>query len=1262
MATPRIVDPRLFVIEAGLIDWLSEARRQKARIDVEGAPVVVALRWHINGASGNPGGPGGKDRGIGLPTGPFTVWRRHSFAGQAEKPVGFTTTNMFLVTGRLVLFDEPVAMARLSVDSVSGGPINGLASAPEFWSIATTSHAPAGPTQVELHGPYLNGAVIPSAMSLSGVSGIAVAEYEALPGWEEVEIVGLPVDPSEWGPINDHGAAQGPVSGLMDPRDAAVDRIKRGTPPFGWPVEVQPGVAAPVWETPEPSALVDEVGVDVLPALRAVLSLDQMSQAAERMTVSVPPPQTLDGEQMNAPDGTAEVSPMMLLRAATGSDPFLSLALGYGTNLTEDDNSDAKPYHDGSLWDFMVTAPYARGLDGQSDAVELAAYALRPPRALPPFPASQLVSEDRAHLAPPSRDIDWGTSAIVRWSRPPKNALVRVASYAAGRHDQGAAESRPLMDKRPSGGHKPVAPGVGGGDPELNWVHLADRYLRIPNDPGSRQVRYSIATQSLFSLWSPWLGVDYVAAQPSTPPPRVVAARLAVTAPPILFSKVCDGTLTVDVAWDWTDRSPAEVILVGRVYASPDQATPPPVASAPGGLERAINSPGAAVVMTFAGDAATITGAPGHVLTYLNAGGDAAVAVGAQGDGVRRYRITIPGSTADFGSTPHIGIALWTRAIERLAPGHETVAAGPTIVYASDPVAPPVPPEIVPLASLPDGAGQSHARISWPAVPGAAGYSVYTSDEVTMLAHYGEPEPAAADTLSDRADALLDLWEANPDRRPFTRLTASALTSTSLDVSMPKGATGIHAYVIVSTSPGQVEGPWPSGPNVRDQVILRAAPRIAAPTAPMIEGTAKPDGTVDLRVTTRPGHRADRVDIYRVRVDDAARSLDTMGPPIARVGLATPGWSVTTAPDGRPERFAGSDVPGSSWRRVWYRAVAWAAWEWPVMGELPHQIAEQGLISGRSQPSNAISVVTPPPGNPDLSDLEVTWPGGAVADIQIGWSTLAPLLATALGTHRLEVVAVVVGDPAASSLIDYGGDLGTTPLVAPATGDGLWRAGAGPPAPSSFRALIRRTSADVSLDVLVRIADPMGRISQRTLRVPGGPVLPDPELADIDLVPLISDLALNFTSGAPAGVFGGVPYTLKISAVQAGSGSLFPFLDAVSDKPQFIRPGALKPTVPIVAEAARPDAEIQPVRKTFALPVDRRPPLRPKVHTLELAIGDIPIDAGQPPSAAPLQIRRRKGSGRRGAYAVLARVEVTKFSLRLTAPDGRSFSIDVDVP
>jgi hypothetical protein len=1272
MEIPRVVDPRLFAVDAALIDWTLEC--QKRGIEFAGGR-DVALRWHLNCVCGNLD-EHGVDRGIGLPTGPFTVWRRLSSASDAEEQITwFQSESGPFDDGWILRFEKPLAMVRLHIAG-EGGPVAGLSSSVLLDSIVTEIEAPAGgPVTVELHAPYLIAVHMPVNSWLlpdEDVSGVPAANYHELDDWKRVEIVGLPVDPNagDWN-FGAHNEPQGLDGDLKDPRTAAAERIARGTPPIGWFAKVAANVKAPDWKPPHPGKLVAEIGdTKLLPALRDALSLEQSAQAAMRISIPVPPPSALDGKEMQAASMPAELSPLMMLGLATGSDPFLSLALGYGTNLPEQAELGywVTPYHDGSVCDYMVTAPYAAGLDGTSGPVELVAYAPRPVLALPPFAPAHVEVSQRAIVPPAKRDATWGTSNVVLWDRPPVLSVVRVASFAAARHDVGAtAPAQPLMEPRPSAGHKPIAPGTApaDSDPESdynqgNWINFVDRYLPIDNVPGKRTIRYSVATQSLFGLWSPWLGAELTATQPPTPPPRVLVATIAVmpeSAQPIdPPSKVCDATLTVDVAYDWTDRAPQQIVLVGCMYAASDLAAPPPVTTAPDGLQRAIDMDGPALELNFSGDGATL-GSSQSKPTYVDPTGEKAVTSDEhanQKGGVRRYRVQIGGLQADFSATPHIGMALWARAVERLAPKRSTTAAGPTIVYASDPVAPPAVPQIVPLASLPDADGRSHARIAWKPDAGADGYIVYSSDEATLLDYYEDEasDPNLTPTLAQRSQRLLELWTQTPARRPFTRVNASPVSdTTSLDVQLPRGATGIFAYVIVSTSPGGVEGPWPSGDSakLKQRIILRAAPRIATPSTPTLTATAKPDGSVALAVAPRAGHRVGRVDVYRVRVDDAARSLDTMGPPIATVGVDSTGWTVEHAlAGGAPVKFTGADVPGPSWRRVWYRAVVWAAEQWG-QGADAHDIAQHGLIAGRSRPSNAIAVVTPPPGDPNLSEITMSWPDGSLADVQLDWSTLAPLEATTLGGHRLEVVVSVVGDATGQRLITYDGDLAATPSEPPDGGDGLWRVATTPSGMTKFRALVHRETTDIGLDVVVGVIDPIGRISQRTLRVPAVALILAPELAIVALGQRGAIEALQFTTAAPDGFFDGKAYILKVTAVEStaspqphkGAADVAPASGAQASTRQ---PAAAAPATPPLAPG----------------PKIAKPPIpvpRPRVHTLETAIGAIALSNGEPSKGQPLEVRRHGGAGPRRQFMVLATVAIETFTLSLTAPDGRVFTV-----
>lgn len=1230
----RVIDARLFTVEAAHIDWLVAIRQagdlhgdafSRFRTS-ERSRLTCALRWHVAAHRGNY--QDGEDRGIGLPTGPFQVFRRPSL-NVAPDPVA--SDEVFgwplLMQMRVRRFDELYGMIRLHVNTPVETMILGLADPSDQASIITRSVVPAGGGDIELHGAGMGGVAFALSASVSNIVGVRQVVYETLGDWQLIEIVGLPVDPGPWAGVGDHAQDQGLVTNLMAPRPAAVDRLDRGCPPFGWRPLMQPGVSVPAWEPPDFALLVDELHDTLIPGLREALILQQIQQMLQVLNVPIPPPSTFDGQQMTGPDQEGRISPIRVLQVGVSSDPFLSLALGYGTNVDEpvQVGFDVKPYHDGSRFDYMVTAPYAKGLDGESDPVELAAFALRPTQALMPPMPSVMDAAQRAEEPPAAREQPYAASTLVTWQRPPATTLIRAASYAAARADVFAPAAVLLMDERPSGGRRPIAPALAKSDDDGAHVFLTDPRFEIPPVPGTRLLRYGVATQDLFGLWSNWNVVGHVATQPAPEPPRIIAATLDLPAPIAgpPGNKQCTGALTVDFTWDWTDRAPDTITLAGRLYAAAELGADPPSATAPNALQRTIGGNQPAVVVDFSlgsgfADAATVDGVVTTDLDYLDPEGTEFVSPGpGQSDRIRRYRLRIPGFAVNFATTPHVGLALWVEGRERLAPGRVTAQLGPFQTFATDPVAPPsadVLP-IVPLGSMPDAQGRSHGRLAWPAVGGTAGYFVYEADEFTLLAAWGLPEPDPDRSLSERYDVIRDRFRIEPLRRPFQRLSSRAVTGTELDVVMPKGSRSIHLYVVVTAGPGGTEGPWPGPVGAADpmQLYAYAAPRLAVPLPPELLAVADPDlGQVAVELTTRTGFAVARLDLHRVRVDDAARELDTMGPPVAQVPAAGGGgWTRTDLPTQR-FRYEGVDAPSPSWRRVWYRAVAWSTGD-PF----------RGLVPARSVPSNPFSVVLPPSGPPDLSVLSAVWPGGAADNVEIRFTSAAPRWKTALGWHRLELMVLDATDPAAPLPVLPGPaaapgalrrELGSIGTVAPTVGSALWVDGDGVPA--DYRITVDRSPAAEPLLVVVRMIDPLGRVTERRLDVAAGSLVPLNDLLNPNII------------------------------VIAGGGRLLTFTtDALltMDPPYVLR------------------ADVTPL---VGGPVLGGGPLRPRAIRVSAELSAIPVVTSIPPGAQPVALIRSAGSvaAVNHTFGVLARHGARSFTVTLVSPDGRTTSFTAPVP
>jgi hypothetical protein len=238
-----------------------------------------------------------------------------------------------------------------------------------------------------------------------------------------------------------------------------------------------------------------------------------------------------------------------------------------------------------------------------------------------------------------------------------------------------------------------------------------------------------------------------------------------------------------------------------------------------------------------------------------------------------------------------------------------------------------------------------------------------------------------------------------------------------------------------------------------------------------------------------------RVDLYRVRVPEAALELDTMGSPIARISGSDATWTVTAGSGPTAAQsigtIAGLDDPGGSWKRVFYRAVATSGAD-----------LTRAILGGRSQPTGAVWVVVPPASPPDLSSLAADWPGGLLEAVRFSFSTAAPLADTDLGPHRLRIEAnTVAADGSLTPLFAWPVPIGGTAppddrlSVVPdaaTPSPALWHEAAG--ATTTFRLLLSRPQLGDTVRVRAQLTDPLGRLTEQTLDSPGGTPLPAPDI------------------------------------------------------------------------------------------------------------------------------------------------------------------------
>lgn len=1239
MAAKRIVDPNQFMLLGAVTDWAAINRWRSTRNLAVAPPKnilqerglksarLVQLRWLMTPA-------------LGYPTEPFKVWRRPAAPMQGERVVSWEVVNMFGMA--IVNFDRPRVFVRVNLQGSSGGTILAFAGAPFVSSVVAFRTVSASGGIITLSGPAIQCLVVSAGVGIRSITGMDVAAADD-PGWELAEIVGLPVDAS-WSGVLDLGVKQGLSGALTDPRDAALDRFRRGAPFYGWATDISASVAAPPWVLAEPKAMLQVMASHVLGPLRQMITTRAPPDQAAFTVQHVLPPASGNGESATT---TFKPLPTLLFGAAT--DPLASLISGFGTALEDIDIppiilSDRALFNDSthSDWDFMVTARYAKGLDGRSAPAEFAAIVFAPGVAMPPPVPTGLVAHSDGLRAPQTMDADWHGVVRVSWDKLADTLLpFRVASFAFACAPQAPAHAAvALMQPRaldPNHALQPISATTSAQPESPDTLRALDDRYAIAGAPNPNTLLYALAHQDLFGLWSAWATTPLTIGEPPVRALSIIATRLEVT--PVRPGP-CPARLVVDFAWDWAARSPQRVEFSGRLYAQAKLDDPPANLSVPTGLQSSLaGGPGFILALNYNGSAApvVVTGSATvtAVVQFLSLDGKSIEASPVTPAGPRRYRITVTGLSLDFDAAPRLGLALWARAIEHRAP-HRVGAwsTRPAVTSSADPRPPVImlEHEDVLMASMADAAGLHHAQLEWPAASGSVGYFVYTTTEEKLRADRGMASPLRSSTLAERLLALRDAFAANPSRRSFTRVNPQPVPGTRMQVTLPRGSKEIHLYVVLGVSAGQVESAWPQpgDPALRKRPIAYAAPQVVIPAPPDLEVSRVLDTSVvppayraQLRVRAKSGATVTRIDLYRVRVSGAAVLLDTMGPPIARISGATADYAVTPTVSSEAGvsqplgTITGRDAVGGSWKRVFYRAVAWA-------GNDPGR----GLYGGRSQASVLRDVVVPPATPPDLSALTWHWPGGALGDARIDATSLAPVEDTPLGPHRIRVDVLAEHDDGTSAMLftypptpGDGDHLNAVPTSPPAPGThGLWRTPSGTPGQSGLHVLARRASTGDRLKIRLLLSDPLGRSTERALEVPAGSPLLAPDILMPKVVKIMGKgFVVSFQTSVPVTPTAAGPYVLSAKYVPR---LLFP-LPLPLPGPRR-RPGGMA----ISVQKPLPDIRIAaPGENVFA-------------------------------DSDAIPLRRAPGPGAHTRVAVAVRGSLGgKLTITLTAPDGRTKSL-----
>ena len=1091
--TPRILDPERFLLLGALTDWDVVAKvnnhtpRAAAIARSRGISTrIVQLRWLL-------------DPALGYPSEPFKVWRRATNTINPQPIEWQADGTLFGIS--IVSWTQPQTLLVAQLQSTGAGTVFAFAGAPFNSTLVDIGSLKPGFNSIRLSGPAVQTLVLSTGVALQSLSGVGAAVIND-PGWTLVEQVGFPFSLDGLFNLDD---PQGLVSNLVDPREAALDRYRRGAPFYGWRTNMSAAVPAPAWMLAEPEAMIEVFSEEYRDDLGEII--DSLPPEEHRSFKRF---SELSHENGGDPART-RFSPIEMLLFGAATDPLVSLITGFGTAF-DHVNTDVETPSD-AISDYMVTARYENGLDGNSEPVEYAAILPAPDLAVPPPAPTNVAAFTEGYQSPNMRDRPWRSIVRLSWNKIPDTLPFRVGSYAAARYRQVPAGSVvPLMSPRLNDDALQPISATTSAERDLEKLPLEalDNLYPVVSAPSPNLLHYGLAHQDLFGLWSPWTTLGHSVEEPAAQKVALLSARLNVVAP--VSGTLCPASLVIDLAWDWTVRSPKRIELVGRLYSQNHRGDPPANDSRPNRLQSALNlEGGAAFHLSFNGSAIaqpdnhpTLSG----TVEYLSNDGKSFLASPLEFNGTRRYRLTITGFSLDFANTGHIGLALWARGQENLSPQRfglwtgepeTTENRGPLIVSASDPRPPIIAGtyENVLLASVADASGEHHARLFWPSFSGAEGYFVYSTTESKLRADRGMTEPALNLTLSERLAELRDAFEQDPNRQSFTRLNATRIKETQLAITLPRGTKEIHLYVVIGVGAGQIESNWPdaSDPNLRQRPIAYAAPQIVPPAPPLLEVGRMLDESVNppvyraqIQIKTRPGATVSQVDLHRVRVPAAALTVDTMGPAINSFTGSESGWLAQpniSAEPGEAQTIGtlkGSDTPEGSWRPVFYRATAWSE-------DLP----QKGVYRSRSFPSAAREIIIPPTAPPQLSLLTYRNQGRFAF---VEFTSAAPVAPTLLGPHRIRASVYVQSEEGLRALYQYPisnqGQLGSDRLEDVTQNSGLprhnrlWQAASETPGVTQYSLRINRGLSRPALRVNVQLIDPLGRLTERSLVVPAG--------------------------------------------------------------------------------------------------------------------------------------------------------------------------------
>ena len=1204
---------------------------------------------------------------LGVPRGPFTVWAgrpdeklektKFVFETSSGDDDGASLASWGGIEAAIVEAswtpDDTNRPSRLSLYR-AGGTKRDLVAAV---SVAAGS---GSPTTVLVRCSGATSARVENG-SLASIRVRSLVDVVNDPGWRRVELVGLPCE-QPWTATEYDASEQGFVDDLMAPRDAAVARLLRGAPPFGWGALTQSGRIAPIWEPADPDALVNDVQLELLPEIGALYQsgVREFTQRflEERRAVDGPTQQTATGSRSSQLATAATIRPFSLLTLPAQTDPLLNLATGFGTTYGNDTRLPVDGWPDvRERLDFMVTADYKRLPPPRRGGGTFAAYAPQTGPHLLTAPATGLTADRSGLNGPIAPDEPWRESIRVSWDAVPATAaLGRVTAGVLARYDAGDPRAECLAPLRAAGGHEPLALSPDGpeGGPGHDRIAFVDAAADIPIGSGGRHVGYATALVDIHGLWSTWRDVDWNGDEPATQVPRIISLALDSTYDG--NPAACPGGLRLEAAVDWSERTPTGLEFVAWYYPMALASDDPPVGIGPGVLQQ--NAPAGCFrrdfALTFSGDTPVPSGC---TVTPLAADGESSATPGHdQGDGGRRYALEAAVPLLDWSGTRRWGVQVWTRSQLRVGASPtawtpdvphpaRAVAANPTPIV---PLPPPAPPG-VPLGSTVDAQGCSHVRVQWSLPTGADVRTsiVWEVSETALRRHAGlSPAAPESDSPGVRLAALWAAYDAMPEknrRAAFRRLDEVDGSITKHDVALPKGSTDIHLFTVTTQTMTGIESPWPGSgaPNAHEHLQAAIGPKLRQPAAPLVRSVVNDAGSVTLRLYSASRIPVTRFLVHATRSADAARDRESMGPAVASASATQTGSDPVMGSPMFEGTWTGSLPP--SWDPWFVRAVA----------EPVNTIAVEGVRGVLSAASDMATVLTLPTGAPDLDALTADLWGADHRGVVIRTSTSAPPRPTENGSHRLGgSVGSAAGDAVAPVAFEM---VPETPLASPPAGAGtapVLERGARSAGRSPVALWFTRPVAADPVDVTVRLTDPLGRSTERTLTVPGWVAPPSFTVSVTSMVARTGGVVATVETDASAAAAAGNVLHVAVSQRRLFGGLV---------TPDVLRPGGGPQGGPGLGRLDRPPVLRPPItRPPVVLPPVVRPPITLPLRVV--ASADFPladIATGLPffPDDGQIHAVRVKGGVGVRRYALwLPATAPLTLDVSVTSPEGQSAS------